>query len=246
MSQVPLAAASPALSEDLRFTANLSADYLNEFCRAATALLRQEAPMTKMYANAAKQLSVQTTEVESCVQALAYVMLRAAKVSAPPDRLFEGVSKFDTSAEQTAVLTITEFYAGVQPDLTEVCVGAAPRGGGQLLSSPWSPPMHSWRHGSRPCRSCNSSTGACRHPRGVGVHHVLGRVGHCDRRGLVTLTEEARSSLLKSGSRGRLFSRTIRSPLTTPARPQPDPTPTPLPTPLPTPAQPPARLPTCG
>ena len=116
---------SPSLAEDIRYIGSLSLEYLEEFCRAAVALLRQQAPMTKMYVNAAKMLSVEPVVVENCVQALAYVMQRAAAVGAPPPRLLEGI---DLTLSDEAQEALTNFYTGAQAELSEVCcacVGAS-------------------------------------------------------------------------------------------------------------------------
>lgn len=108
---------SPALANDLSCVCRLPINFLKEICNAAVALLRDQPPMTNMYSNTATKLGVDASMVENCVRALAYVMLRAAKISAPPERLLEGI-RLDASSEQIEV--ITEMYTVTQPGLTQV------------------------------------------------------------------------------------------------------------------------------
>ena len=117
MAPIAFATPSPSLATDFGFISSLTTEYLLEFCRAAVALLRGAAPMTKMYANAAKLLSVEAEAVENSVHALAFVMQRAAAISAPATRLLEGV---DVALGDELLEALSTFYTDAQAELTQV------------------------------------------------------------------------------------------------------------------------------
>lgn len=115
---MPAAAAPPSatLSEHLSMLSDLPAEYLSEFCKAAMQVLQQQAP-AKMFANAAKQLGVERSAVEHSVQALCYVLVRAASVSAPADQVLDGI---DLTLQPEALETLRSFYETAATQLAEV------------------------------------------------------------------------------------------------------------------------------
>lgn len=95
---------------------DLPAEYISEFCKAAMQVLQQQAP-GKMFANAAKQLGVERSAVEHSVQALCYVLVRAASVSAPAEQILDGI---DLTLQSEALETLKTFYESVAAQLAEV------------------------------------------------------------------------------------------------------------------------------
>ena len=95
---------------------DLPAEYISEFCKAAMQVLQQQAP-GKMFANAAKQLGVERSAVEHSVQALCYVLVRAASVSAPADQVLDGI---DLTLQPEALETLRSFYESAATQLAEV------------------------------------------------------------------------------------------------------------------------------
>ena len=149
---------SGTFASDIGLVATLSPEYLQEFCNAALALLREQV-QPKMYANAAKLLGIDAPTVERSVQALAYVMLRAATCAAPTDRLLDGMS---ITFEPAALEVLREAYAQALPELQ-----------GLAAAEPTRPRFHSldWRLQVGPTRP--PSTVAPRLPPPLPRHSLI-------------------------------------------------------------------------
>uniref|UniRef100_A0A7S0ND34 COMM domain-containing protein n=1 Tax=Phaeocystis antarctica TaxID=33657 RepID=A0A7S0ND34_9EUKA len=115
---MPVAAAPPstALNEHLQFLSSLPAEYIAEFCKAALALLQQKA-QGKMFSNAAKQLGIEREAVEQGVQALCYVLLRAASTRTPAEQVLDGI---ELQLQPDALAALQSFYTEAVADLAQV------------------------------------------------------------------------------------------------------------------------------
>ena len=116
MGKQTFAPAPPALKDDFAFLSKLAPPLVGEFCGVALGQLQEHGSASKMFARAAKQLGVATDEVESGVRALSYILVRAANIAAPADRLVEGLPM---TLPEEALAVLQQAYAKALPALQQ-------------------------------------------------------------------------------------------------------------------------------